>query len=265
MTDVSFATLRTANTLRLPLFRNSKGEPAHSKPDGSDWTVQEWLNAVLGEIGETANILKKVRREDMTLEEALPELDKEFADIIVYFDLTLLRMKMPLMFNWDNAGEVAPVTSFDVFARIHKDTMAKKKDAGMVVTKTKSEIFAACIVPFGRIMDAVQQLDGLSITQQNNPELSKSLAIAMNAMVTEVQNNSIAFFCTMCSAAIECGIDLSDAVRHKFNAVSYRVGADVFIADESDTVVNSNGVQLELPEVTAPLPADVKPEGERLQ
>lgn len=85
---LTLQTLREANRLRLPDFKNSKGEPAHSMPDGSDWTLGEWMNAVAGELGEAANIIKKVRRGDMTLEEARPLLANEFADIITYLDIT---------------------------------------------------------------------------------------------------------------------------------------------------------------------------------
>ena len=84
---LSFNTLRGANTARLPQFKNAKGEPAHSKPDGSDWTLGEWCNAVAGELGEAANLIKKVRRGDLSLEEARPQLADECADIVTYLDI----------------------------------------------------------------------------------------------------------------------------------------------------------------------------------
>ncbi len=85
---LSFNTLRQANLKRLPHFKNSKGEPAHSKPDGSDWSLGEWMNAVSGEVGEAANIIKKVRRGDMSIDEARPLLAKELADVATYLDIT---------------------------------------------------------------------------------------------------------------------------------------------------------------------------------
>ena len=85
--SIQFSVLREANVARLPMFKNSKGEPAHSKPDGSDWSPGEWSNAVLGELGEAANLLKKVQRGDMTMDEARPHLAKEFADVVTYLDL----------------------------------------------------------------------------------------------------------------------------------------------------------------------------------
>lgn len=86
--DLTFNALRNANKLRLPQFKNSKGEPAHEKADGSDWSLAEWMNAVAGELGEAANIIKKIRRGDMTLIEAKEMLAEEFADIVTYLDIT---------------------------------------------------------------------------------------------------------------------------------------------------------------------------------
>ena len=61
MTDgLTFNALRGANRARLPQFKNGKGEPAHSKPDGSDWCLAQWCNAVTGELGEAANLIKKI-------------------------------------------------------------------------------------------------------------------------------------------------------------------------------------------------------------
>ena len=84
---LTFAQLRDANRRRLPQFKNRKGEPAHSKPDGSDWKLSAWSNAILGELGEAANIIKKIERGDFTLDEARPLLAKEFADAATYLDL----------------------------------------------------------------------------------------------------------------------------------------------------------------------------------
>jgi NTP pyrophosphatase (non-canonical NTP hydrolase) len=92
MTDgLTFNTLRGANVARLPEFKNNKGEVAHEKADGSNWTLNDWFTAVTGELGEAGNILKKVKRGDLTLEEARPLLKQEFADVIIYMDLLSMR------------------------------------------------------------------------------------------------------------------------------------------------------------------------------
>lgn len=93
---LSFFDLRVANLARLPHFKNPKGESAHDAPDGSDWTLGEWSNAVLGELGEAANLIKKVRRGDVTLDEARPALAREFADVVTYLDLLAFRAGIDL-------------------------------------------------------------------------------------------------------------------------------------------------------------------------
>jgi len=106
MTDfnLTFNVLRQANEARLPLFKNGRGEPAHDKPDGSDWSLSDWSNAAMGELGEAAGIIKKIRRGDYTLDtivtvkdasgnptgEFLPArelLAKELADTVTYIDI----------------------------------------------------------------------------------------------------------------------------------------------------------------------------------
>jgi NTP pyrophosphatase (non-canonical NTP hydrolase) len=93
---LSFRDLSLANTLRLPTFKNAKGEPAHSEPDGSDWCLAQWCNAVCGELGELANLIKKVERGDLTLDEARPALGKECADIVTYLDILSQRIGVDL-------------------------------------------------------------------------------------------------------------------------------------------------------------------------
>lgn len=88
---MNFETLRKANKLRLPQFKNSRGGPAHSQPDGSDWAPSQWVQAVLGELGEFANLRKKFERGDMDFEDYAVAAHKELADIATYLDLLALR------------------------------------------------------------------------------------------------------------------------------------------------------------------------------
>lgn len=94
--NMDFQTLRAANIRRLPQFKNAKGQPAHAQPDGSDWSLAEWCNAVTGELGEAANLIKKVQRGDYTLEEARQDLADEFADIVTYLDILAMRAGVDL-------------------------------------------------------------------------------------------------------------------------------------------------------------------------
>ena len=85
--ELSFNTLREANTARLAHFKNSRGELAHNKADGSDWTPAQWLQAVVGELGEYANIRKKFERGDIDLETFMQRASDELADVQTYLDI----------------------------------------------------------------------------------------------------------------------------------------------------------------------------------
>jgi NTP pyrophosphatase (non-canonical NTP hydrolase) len=86
--SLTFSQLRDANHKRSFEFKNAKGELAH--PDGfksGGWTLGDWMTAITGELGEAANIIKKVRRGDFTMDEARLSLAKEFADVVTYIDI----------------------------------------------------------------------------------------------------------------------------------------------------------------------------------
>lgn len=88
---LTFNALRGANTARLPQFKNKHGGLAHSKADGSDWSPAQWLQAVVGELGEFANIRKKYERGDLTFNQYEAEAKKELADVQIYLDLLAKR------------------------------------------------------------------------------------------------------------------------------------------------------------------------------
>jgi len=74
---LSFAELREKNVKRCKeVFKTC-----------DDWSLADWMNATLGELGELANILKKVKRGDFTLESVKEEIAKEIADVATYLDL----------------------------------------------------------------------------------------------------------------------------------------------------------------------------------
>lgn len=124
-TALSFDVLREANLARLPLFKNAKGEPAHSQPDGSDWSDSDWLMAVTGELGEFANLRKKVLRGDIDIVDAKPELAKELADVVIYLDILAFRMGIDLGDAVrDKWNEVSRRVGVDM--RITKDNELKK-------------------------------------------------------------------------------------------------------------------------------------------
>ena len=121
ISGLSFATLRAANIARLPQFKNGLGEAAHEKPDGSDWSPADWMTATVGELGELANIMKKVRRGDLTLEEALPSMSKEFADVVTYLDIMAMQYNIPL-------GEATRAKFNEVSRRVGADVFIGNDD-----------------------------------------------------------------------------------------------------------------------------------------
>jgi NTP pyrophosphatase (non-canonical NTP hydrolase) len=64
-------------------------------PRDDDWTFADWSNAVCGEAGELANVVKKVRRYqcgligelDPPISELMRMLAAEVADVFLYLDL----------------------------------------------------------------------------------------------------------------------------------------------------------------------------------
>lgn len=69
------------------------GFPEHNK---ADWSGADWSNALCGEAGELANVVKKIRRleceydqgpSDPPLEDLRVMLADEMADVVCYLDL----------------------------------------------------------------------------------------------------------------------------------------------------------------------------------
>lgn len=72
----------------------------------SDWNASDWMVAVTGEVGEAANIVKKLNRfrdnirgNKKTKEELQDDLRREIGDIAVYLDL----MSQALGFSLESA------------------------------------------------------------------------------------------------------------------------------------------------------------------
>jgi hypothetical protein len=99
---LTFNALRVANLARIPTFRNKHGELAHAIADGSDWSPAQWLQAVVGELGEFANIRKKYERGDLTAEEYADAAAKELADVQIYLDI-LARRALDIVHRYGGA------------------------------------------------------------------------------------------------------------------------------------------------------------------
>lgn len=107
--SLDMGTFRRANLGRLAEFKNNKGEPAHTTPDGSDWSLTDWATAVSGELGEACNIIKKIRRGDLSIENAMEDLSDELADVFIYLDLLSYRsgidLSQAVIEKWNKTSE----------------------------------------------------------------------------------------------------------------------------------------------------------------
>lgn len=73
------------------------------------WTLAEWMTALAGEVGEAANIIKKIFRGDTTIDEAREELGRELADIQTYLSIIS-----------DKAGIDLPTATINKFNEVSK-------------------------------------------------------------------------------------------------------------------------------------------------
>lgn len=103
----------------IDLRRANEGRcrPPYFKHTIKSWTPCKWTTALAGEVGEAANIIKKVHRGDYTLDEMMPgptaitmtaalegghvvtvreAIARELADVICYVDLLAARLDIDL-------------------------------------------------------------------------------------------------------------------------------------------------------------------------
>ena len=56
-------------------------------PTCKEWNYSDWFLALVGEVGELGNLLKKLKRQDFTENEIRRQLADEIADVQTYLDL----------------------------------------------------------------------------------------------------------------------------------------------------------------------------------
>lgn len=206
--SLTFEALRLANKLRLPQFRNKQGAAAHSKVDGSDWTVAQWFRAWLGEIGEFAEVRTDFERGAINHQEYRVAAAKELADAATYQDLLALRA-----LDETTESETSDDAQLLMLAVAHLGryaNQAKKFDRGEITGEVLREFADQELL---RAMDAIRMLRNIgdaprSATARTDPH----------------------------------GINLGASVAAKFNEVSTRVGCNVFITQAGDVCVDARRV-----------------------
>jgi NTP pyrophosphatase (non-canonical NTP hydrolase) len=86
----------------LNFSRINKSRALRWHPNGLEsWSLSDWCVAVVGEVGELCNVVKKMNRardglvgNKETPEELRAMLLKEFADVVIYLDLLAQREKI---------------------------------------------------------------------------------------------------------------------------------------------------------------------------
>jgi hypothetical protein len=206
MNQLTFATLREANTQRLPQFKNKHGQPAHSTTDGSDWSPAQWFRAFVGEVGQLAEVRIELEAGRITFEQYKIKAEKELADIQTYLDLLAKRiLDVVYDYPFDDSSAQTFMRMVSIVGTYGNE--AKKYDRG--------------------------DIDEVAINRH-----TKNLVHALAGSVYE-----LGVSCTIknhCGDEVieahPTGVDLGQATVDKFNEVSRRVGSTVFL-DNSGTVI----------------------------
>lgn len=194
--------LRDANRARLPQFRNSMGEPAHTTRDGSDWTFAQWLQAKVGEIGEAAEVRMAYESGRITAAEYEELVTKELADVFIYGDILAMRALDVPVPRADGAPYSAAQTFMHLMCALGLYANARKKyDRGDIT----AEQFTA------------RRQEYLTLAEDSLWALRTCPAQRGGTPADRVAH------------AHPIGINLGLAVIDKFNETSRKVGSDVFM------------------------------------
>lgn len=206
---LTFHTLAVANSVRVSQFKNKHGERAHAKADGSDWTPAQWLQAKFGEMGEFAEVRVLYEREKIDFEEYKAAACDELADDAIYHSLLSFRA----LDETTKPDDSDPAWLFmQVIAHLGRYANARKKfDRGDYNENELSEVMEDTIPA------AIEILHGLRYNVQRPTQ-----------RVKRPDGN---------------GVDLGRAVISKFNAVSDRVGASVYIDYDGDWYLANKGAE----------------------
>lgn len=206
-----------ANVTRLPLFKNSLGAPAHSKPDGSDWSPAEWFVAVMGELGEAAEVRIMYQEGRLSDDEYKTKISGELPDVQIYLDILALR-------SLDKLDDYRSEDGRDI--------------QGSPFETSPANWLLSLICQLGLLCNGIKKWRRGDIPHQIATQLLQAASDAIRydlnqlerefAMASERRESTD----NVVKSAHPTGVDLAAATIDKFNATSRKVGAGVFIAHE---------------------------------
>ncbi len=196
--QLSLNALRAANQARIPQFKNKHGQPAHSREDGSDWNPAQWLQALVGEIGEFAEARLAAEVGSTRFYEYAVDAAKELADAQTYLDILAAR-------------------ALDVVPQIGTAEQADAAQRFMVVMSN-----------LGQYANLRKKLDrgdvGLEEFEGRAPHM---LNAAIHAITQLMVNGSA----SPVTSTHPLGVNLGQATVDKFNEVSKRVDSTIRLFD----------------------------------
>lgn len=201
MSTLTFDQLRQANELRLPQFKNKHGEPAHSQPDGSDWSVAEWIQAWIGEVGELCELRAQYEAGQISFAEYKTEMAKELPDSLIYQDILAQRI-LDQTAKGDHIDRAQTLMHLMMYIGLYANT-AKKQQRGDI-----------------KDLGAFQDMAGMYLRKAQL--VLDSLRMQVDSTFPQARN---------LTEMVGDGLDLGQCVKDKFNETSEKVGSSVFIGD----------------------------------
>lgn len=210
--SLDFDTLRAANTRRLPQFKNSKGGPAHTSEDGSDWSPAQWLQAVVGELGEFAEVRLSYEAGELSFDEYKVKAAKELADVATYLDI-LARRALDTLVTY---------------------TVEDRAYQGSPVEDSPAQSLMTLLAVLGGYANDRKKLERGDYTRKEfelktGPTLRHQLEWQLHHLFDPAHTGRMPHVGDCVVQAHAAGVDLGQAVVDKFNEVSKRVGANTFL------------------------------------
>lgn len=190
MSTLAFDRLRAVNATRSVRYYAAGQEP---------WTLDDWMTALGGEVGEALNLIKKLNRDRMGMRgntegfaRLLGSIGSELSDVAIYLDLTMLAGGLhPFGANEFAAGSMRAPRPEIALSRLGRSMLI---EAGRF-----AEVL---IMPVGEIEP--------SKARSNYEDAARGAALQLMIRVGMV--------------AASLGIDLGEAIASKFNATSEKLG-----------------------------------------